>query len=39
MFVAGQLGLAPDGTLAGPDAEAQARRTFANVEVAAVPVT
>ena len=39
VFVAGQLGLAPDGTLAGPDAEAQARRTFANVEVAAVPVT
>lgn len=33
VFVAGQLGVAPDGTLAGPDAQAQARQALANVEV------
>ncbi|WP_340688662.1 RidA family protein [Amycolatopsis coloradensis] len=32
VFVAGQLGVNPDGTLAGPDAETQTRRIFANIE-------
>ncbi|SFW83586.1 RidA family protein [Amycolatopsis australiensis] len=32
VFLAGQLGVRPDGSLAGPDAEAQARQIFANVE-------
>jgi enamine deaminase RidA (YjgF/YER057c/UK114 family) len=32
VYLAGQLGVRPDGTLAGPDAEAQARQVFANIE-------
>jgi 2-iminobutanoate/2-iminopropanoate deaminase len=32
VFVAGQLGVESDGTLAGPGAEAQAGRIFANIE-------
>lgn len=33
VFLAGQLGVHADGTLAGPDAETQARQIFANIEV------
>ncbi|WP_410643549.1 RidA family protein [Amycolatopsis sp. lyj-346] len=33
VFVAGQLGTLPDGTLAGPDAETQARQIFENIEL------
>jgi enamine deaminase RidA (YjgF/YER057c/UK114 family) len=33
VFVSGQLGVLPDGTLAGPDAETQTRQIFANIEV------
>lgn len=32
MFLAGQLGVFPDGTLAGEDALAQGRQIFANLE-------
>ena len=32
VFVSGQLGLRPDGTLAGPDAESQTRQVLANIE-------
>lgn len=32
LFVAGQVGTLPDGTLAGSDAESQARQVLANVE-------
>jgi 2-iminobutanoate/2-iminopropanoate deaminase len=32
VFLAGQLGVGPDGTLAGVDAEAQGRQIFANLE-------
>lgn len=32
VFLAGQLGVHSDGTLAGPDAETQARQIFANIE-------
>ncbi|QRP50858.1 RidA family protein [Amycolatopsis sp. FDAARGOS 1241] len=32
VFVAGQLGLRPDGALAGAGAESQARQIFANIE-------
>ncbi|WP_410653937.1 RidA family protein [Amycolatopsis sp. lyj-112] len=32
VFLAGQLGVLPDGTLAGPEAEAQGRQVFANIE-------
>jgi len=32
VLVAGQIGVRPDGMLAGPDAEAQAREVLANVE-------
>ncbi|WP_326949328.1 RidA family protein [Amycolatopsis sp. NBC_01307] len=31
VFVSGQLGVLPDGTLAGPDAETQARQIFVNL--------
>lgn len=32
VVVAGQIGARPDGTLAGPDAEAQTREALANIE-------
>lgn len=32
VFLAGQVGTLPDGTLAGPDAEAQTRQVLANIE-------
>ncbi|MEV6910115.1 RidA family protein [Amycolatopsis sp. NPDC051071] len=32
VVVAGQIGVGPDGELAGPDAEAQTRAVFANLE-------
>lgn len=32
IIFAGQVGTLPDGTLAGPDAETQARRALANIE-------
>jgi 2-iminobutanoate/2-iminopropanoate deaminase len=32
VFLAGQIGATPDGALAGPDAESQARQIFANIE-------
>lgn len=32
VFLAGQVGTLPDGTLAGPDAETQTRQTLANIE-------
>jgi enamine deaminase RidA (YjgF/YER057c/UK114 family) len=31
IFISGQLGVLEDGTLAGPDAEAQTRQAFANI--------
>lgn len=34
VFVSGQLGLRPDGTLAGPDAESQTRQALANIREA-----
>jgi 2-iminobutanoate/2-iminopropanoate deaminase len=32
VFFSGQLGVLPDGTLSGEDAETQARQIFANIE-------
>ncbi|KZB86167.1 RidA family protein [Amycolatopsis regifaucium] len=32
VFLSGQLGVLPDGSLAGPDAEVQGRQIFANIE-------
>lgn len=32
VFVSGQIGMLPDGTLAGPDITAQARQVYANID-------
>lgn len=32
VFISGQIGALPDGSLAGPDAESQARQALANIE-------
>ncbi|MEU8383588.1 RidA family protein [Streptosporangium sp. NPDC048865] len=32
LMISGQVGVLEDGTLAGPDAESQARQVFANIE-------
>jgi enamine deaminase RidA (YjgF/YER057c/UK114 family) len=32
LYVSGQIGVLPDGSFAGPDAEAQARQALANLE-------
>jgi 2-iminobutanoate/2-iminopropanoate deaminase len=31
LFISGQVGIRPDGVLAGPDAEAQTRQIYANI--------
>ncbi|MFI7044922.1 RidA family protein [Streptosporangium sandarakinum] len=33
VMISGQLGVLPDGTLVGPDAESQARQVYANIEL------
>ncbi|MFF0310380.1 RidA family protein [Streptosporangium sp. NPDC004379] len=33
VMISGQLGVLPDGALAGPDAESQARQVYVNIEL------